>query len=84
MRFGPMLRQRGVFAWPAAARVRSHALALIQDFYRGPGVADIDLFAYQLVGNAVIMLFPLDRLPFLELANSAKRIVKLLFPIDLQ
>src|SRR5215831_14377206 len=44
MRFGPMFRERGVLAQTVAARMGSHALALIQDFHRRPRVTDVDLF----------------------------------------
>ena len=51
--FGLMLREGGGAVAGKAARMAGHAQAFMKDFDHSRGEADVDLFAGQLIGNAI-------------------------------
>ncbi len=57
---GSVFRDRGRLMSRIASHVRSNPLAAVKDLDRGRGVTCFQLFAYELVGDAVVMTFDLN------------------------
>lgn len=60
MRFGHVLRERGVPAASRGARMACHALTTGQDLYRASGEPHLDPLLHQRVGHRVVMAVDLD------------------------